>query len=65
MYFDELKEIIDTLDKYTDGMTVKNMFIDKFGGGSILNMNKALRKLREKKLVKWKKEGVRIFYKKF
>ena len=64
MYFDELKDIINELEKFTDGVTVKNMYKEKFGGGSDLNMNKSLRKLRAKKLVKFKKKGVRIFYKK-
>ena len=63
MYFDDLLEIIDTLEKFTDGKIVKDMFLDRWGSGSVINMNKALRKLREQKRVCWKKKGVRIFYK--
>ncbi len=56
-------EIIDTLDKFTDGMAVKRIFNEKWGDGSEINMNKALRRLRSHGKVKWKKKGVRIFYK--
>ena len=63
MYYDDLLEIIDKLDKFVDGKKVKDMFLKQWGSGSVMNMNKALRKLRHHKKVKWKKKGVRIFYK--
>lgn len=63
MYFDDLLEIIEGLDKFTDGKRVKAIFLEMWGSGSDMNMNKALRRLRRYKKVKWKKKGVRIFYK--
>lgn len=63
MYYDDLLEIINKLDKFTDGMIIKAEYLETSGGGSTINMNKALRKLRIDKRVKWKKKGVRIFYK--
>ena len=64
MYYDDFEEIINNLDKWIDGVSLKNIFSEKYGGGSTINMNKALRKLREHKKVKFKKEGRKIFYKK-
>ena len=63
MYYDDLLDIINTYEKFTDGIEVKKMFVEKWGSASTINMNKALRKLRKSKRVKWKKKGVRIFYK--
>ena len=63
MYFDELKEIIDKRVEFIDGVSLKNQFKEKFGGGSDINMNKALKKLREKNLVTFRKDGRKIFYK--
>jgi hypothetical protein len=63
MYYDDLLTIINEFDKFTDGIDIKKIYEEQSGGGSVINMNKALRKLRIDKKVKWKKKGVRIFYK--
>ena len=63
MYYDDLLEIINGIGEYTDGMIIKKIYLEKSGGGSEVNMNKALRRLRDHKKVKYKKKGVRIFYK--
>ncbi len=66
MYYQTLKKLIDEVAtskrKKIDGVALKNIFIEKFGGGSIINMNKALKLLRKNKLIKFEKVGVRIFY---
>lgn len=62
MYYEDLLEIIDDIMREIDGQEVKKIFKEKFGSGSEINMNKALRRLREHKKVGFRKEGVRIFY---
>lgn len=64
MYYQSLKELIDLISKKEkiDGVTLKNNWIEKYGGGSTMNMNKALRKLREHKRVNFKIKGRKIFY---
>jgi len=39
-------------------------FLKKYGSGNKLNMNKALRKLRQNNKVKYKQVGRRIYYSK-
>lgn len=66
MYYQSLKELIEELSPYKrnmiEGVLLKNTFVEKFGGGSTINMNKALKKLRDYKKVNFQKEGVRVFY---
>lgn len=45
-----------------DGVTLKKLFVEKYGGGSIQNMNKALKKLRKYEKINYLVIGVRIFY---
>lgn len=64
MYYQTLKELIDSISEKDklDGVAVKQRFIEKYGGGSFINMNKALRLLRENEKVNFEKIGVKIFY---
>ena len=62
MYYDDLLEIIDNELKILDGCEVKDLFIEKFGSGSVINMNKALKKLRHDDKVCSHQEGRRIYY---
>jgi len=64
MYYELLKEMISDISKKDkiDGVTLKNNYIEKYGGGSIINMNKALEKLRKNKKVNFESSGVKIFY---
>lgn len=64
MYYQTLKEMIDEIPKREkiDGVALKNNFIEKYGGGSIINLNKALKKLRQYKKVNFEKKGVKIYY---
>lgn len=57
-------EIIENLEEETDGVTLKYIFEEKFGSGSHLNMNRALKTLREKEYVDWRQVGKKIYYKK-
>lgn len=45
-----------------DGVSLKDSFIEKFGGGSVINMNKALKNLRKYKRVNFQEQGRKIFY---
>lgn len=64
MYYQTLKEMIDEIkkEKKIDGVTLKNKFIERYGGGSTCNMNKALCKLRRYKKVNYVRAGVKIYY---
>lgn len=64
MYYQILKEMIDELSKKDriDGVTLKNKFIENSGGGSVNNMNLALKKLRKYKKVNFHIKGKKIFY---
>lgn len=66
VYYANLKELIEEVSpnkfKKIDGVLLKNKFIEKFGGGSTINMNKALAKLRKYKKINFEKSGVKIFY---
>ena len=64
VYYQNLKEMIDNISKKNkiDGVTLKNLFVEKHGGGSFINMNKALKSLRKYNLVNFEKVGVRIYY---
>lgn len=64
MYYQTLKEMIDLISKknMVEGVYLKELFIETYGGGSVINLNKALKKLREYKKVNFLKKGVRIYY---
>lgn len=64
MYYQTLKEMIDNISKKdkVDGVKLKELFVEKYGGGSFINMNRALKLLRQNKKVSFEKVGVKIFY---
>lgn len=62
MLRDLIEEVSKTKRKKIDGVYLKNLFIEKFGGGSVINMNKALKNLRKYKRINFEKNGVKIFY---
>jgi len=64
VYYQTLKEMIDVIAEAhkIDGVMLKNNFVEEYGGGSTINMNKALKKLRNDKRVNFEKRGVKIYY---
>ena len=56
--------MIDLISKKNkiDGVLLKEKYIEDYGGGSIINLNKALKKLRKYGKVNFKKKGVKIYY---
>jgi len=65
MYYQSLKELIEELGRKVESQELKSLFLEKYGSGSTINMNKALRKLRENKRVRFKfakKDKRKIIY---
>jgi len=64
MYYFTLLEIINEVKEEIDGQSLMNLFIEKYGSGNKINMNKALKKLRKEDKVNYRKSGRKIYYSK-
>jgi len=64
MYYFTLLEIINEVKEEIDGQSLMNLFIEKYGSGNKINMNKALKKLRKEDKINYRKSGRKIYYSK-
>ena len=64
MYYFTLLEIINEVKKEIDGQSLMELFIERYGSGNKINMNKALKKLRKEGKVKYRRVGRKIYYSK-
>lgn len=62
MYYYVLLEEINRLKREVEGRELQRIYIEKYGSGSIININRALKRLRKNNEVNFEKRGRKIVY---
>jgi len=61
-YYFNCLAIIEEVNDRISGKEIQRIFIKKYRGGSVQNINKALKQLRKNKNISFQKEGINVFY---